>query len=98
PDFYVDLCRQRPSLRGIPTLQRKLQTDFVCPARHSWRVADGAALFFLRAEAGGERGLQPPAETCVHLRHRARRFISADGDCDLEAGAVFMVGMDDGRV
>ena len=68
------------------------------PTRPPRRVADGAPLFLLRAQAAREGSLQPAAEARIHLGDRAGRAVGADRPRHLEAGPVLLAGMDDGRL
>ena len=54
--------------------------------------------FFFGPEAGAARSLQPATETRLHNGDRAGRVIGADRVSDLEAGAVFVAGVADGRL
>ena len=61
-------------------------------------MANGAPLLLLRSETACEGGLQPATEARVHLCDCLGSTVGADGPRNLEAGAVFLVGVDDGRV
>ena len=82
----------------LPDLQRKLQASALCTTRPAGRVADGAPLLLLRPQAADKGSLQPATEARVHLRDWARRAVGADRPRSLEAGAVFLAGVDDGRL
>src|SRR6266496_4421303 len=98
PDVHVDLHRNRVSLSRLSSLQRKLSAGIVHAQRYSWGVADGEALLFLRPEARGARGLQPSTEACVYDGDRSGSAFGAHRARHLEAGAVFVAGVDDGRI
>jgi len=55
-------------------------------------------LLFLRTQATGEGSLQPTAEACVHVRNRTGCTVGAYRFRGMEAGAVFLAGVDDGRL
>ena len=98
PYLHVDLHCYRFFLSGLPAFQRKLPAGFIYASRHSGRVADGSALFFLWSEATGSRSLQPAAEAGLHGRDRAGSSLGAYRACGVEACAVFLAGLDDGRI
>src|SRR5579863_3389085 len=97
PYLYVDLSRDRAGLSWLSAFQRQLQAGSFCPARSTRRVAHGVPLFFLRTETTGNGSLQPAAEACLHVRNRAGCPVSSNRLSDMEACAVFLVGVDDGR-
>src|SRR5579872_5166550 len=98
PHFHVDLYRDGPRLRRLPGLQRKLQASALCTTRPARSLANGAPLLLVRSEATCQRGLQPPTEARVHLCDCFGCAVGADGPRSLEAGAVFLAGVDDGRL
>src|SRR5215469_5027558 len=61
-------------------------------------MANGAPLLFLRPQTANHGSLQPAAETRVYLRDWAGSALGADWLCNLEARAVLMVGVVDGRL
>src|SRR5579863_3918592 len=54
---HVDLYRDRPRVRRLPGLQRKLQASALCTTRPAGSMADGAPLLLLRSEAACKRSL-----------------------------------------
>ena len=96
--LHVDLHRDRALLFRLPTFQRQLPAGFVYASRYSGRVADGSTLFFLWSEAAGSRSLQPSAEAGLHRGDRAGGALGSDRARGVEAGAVFLAGLDDGRI
>ena len=54
--------------------------------------------FFFGPKPMVPRSLQPAAETGVHVSSRPGCFVGADRTCGMEAGAVFLAGLDDGRL
>ena len=62
------------------------------------RMADGAPLFFLRTQAADKRSIQSVAEARIHLCDCAGRPVGADRPRDMETGAAFLAGVDDGRL
>ncbi len=52
--------------------------------------------FFFRTQAASKGNLQPAAETSLYDCDRVGGAIGGDGSGGVEAGAVFLVGMDDG--
>ncbi len=83
---------------GLPAFQRELSAGVVYASRYSRRVADGEALFFLWSEAAGSRSLQPAAEAGLHDGDRAGSSLGVHWACGVEAGSVFLAGLDDGRI
>src|SRR5580704_18920472 len=61
-------------------------------------MAHGAPLLLLRAEASHNRSLQSAPKISLLVRDRAGRVVRPHGPCRVEAGAVFLAGMDDGRI
>src|SRR5579872_4552359 len=98
PHFHVDLYRDGPRVRRLPGLQRKLQASALCTTRPAGSVANGAPLLLVRSKATCERGLQPATEARVHLCDCSGRTVGADRSRSLETGAVFLAGVDDGRL
>src|SRR5271166_234187 len=95
---HVVLCRERPILRGLSSGQRPLSRPVVYASRHSWSVADGAALFFLWTEAGGDRPVQSAAEAGLYVDDCVGRALAAYWNCPLQARAVFVAGLSVRRV
>src|SRR5579862_1369956 len=98
PHLHVDLYRDRPRVRRLPGLQRKLQASALCTTGPAGSVANGAPLLLLRSEAACEGGLQPATEARVHLCDCFGCAVGADRSRRLETGAVFLAGVDDGRL
>src|SRR5437773_9120128 len=94
----VDLYRHRSFLPGVSDGQRELPAGAFYSARYSWRVAHGALLLFLWAQAGGPRGLQPAAEAGLYLGAWVGRVVGTHRNRGMEAGPVFLAGLDDGRL
>ncbi len=67
-------------------------------ARYSRRLANGAPLFFLWPQACGEGSLQSTAKACLHLRFHTWCLVGSYGHRYLEAGAIFLAGVADGRL
>jgi len=45
-----------------------------------------------------KRSIQPAPEARIHVRNWARGFVRADRFRDMEAGAIFLAGVDDRRL
>src|SRR5690242_19194495 len=61
-------------------------------------MADGASLLFLRPQTPDQRSLQPAAEACLHFRNWFWGAFRSDWHCHLEARAVLVAGVVDGRL
>src|SRR6266496_1843261 len=61
-------------------------------------MADGAPLLLLRPQTANQGSLQPAAEARLHLCNWVGRALGADRPGNLEASAVFVAGVDDGRL
>src|SRR5512144_385960 len=61
-------------------------------------MADGAPLLFLRPQTANQGSLQPAAKARIHLRDWPGSALGVDGGCHLEARAVFLAGVVDGRL
>jgi Prokaryotic cytochrome b561 len=53
---------------------------------------------FLRPQTPDQGSLQPAAEACIHLRDWPGSAFGIDRHCNLEARAVFLAGVVDGRL
>src|SRR5579862_4439786 len=98
PHLYVDLHGHRTDLRRLSTFQWQLPASSVRTTRHTRRLAHGPLLFLLRPEASRHRGIQLSAETRLYVGHRTRSAFNLDRFCRLEAGAILLAGVVDGRV
>ena len=90
--FPVDLRRHRPALHLLRNFQRELPPGAVHAARYSRRLADGAALFFLRSQAGAQRAVQSAAKAGVHFGHPSRRAVRPHRHGPLSPGAILLAG------
>ena len=60
-------------------------------------MADGEALFFIWSETAGEEAYNP-LQKHAYTSRSVWSALGADRACDLEAGAVFVAGLADGRI
>ena len=97
-DVHVDLHRDRGDLSRVSDFQRQLSAGVVYASRYSRRVADGEALFLFRAEAALREAYNPLQKQAYTTCDRAGRVVGADRAGGVEAGAVFVAGVADGRI
>src|SRR5437016_2473934 len=96
--LHVDLRRDRRDLPDLSDRERTLQTGVVHAQRHPWGVADGATLLLVRTQTGVEGTLQSAAEARIYLDRRLRRGLDSHWLGDVQAGAIRVAWLDNGRL
>jgi hypothetical protein len=90
--------RQVPFLSCLSDVHLELSPGAVPAPRFARSLAHGALLLLLWTQAGCPRGLQSAAKTGVYVRAGSGGLVRVDRVCGVEAGAVFLAGLDDGRL
>src|ERR1041385_5350627 len=96
--LHVDLRRDGADLPHLSDRERTLEASAVHAEGPSWCLADSASLLPLRPQARIEAALQSAAEASVYVYHLLRRRFHFDRIGDVQAGAIRMARLDDGRI